>query len=380
MDQVDNRIAIDKKTKPSFLELPFLQPYFDFKNNVEEKTGLNFALDYTSVFFKTSSDIGARSASGGIFRFYGSWDLVGKNSGNSGALVYKLEHRHKYSAIPLSSLGLDMGYVGLIAAPFNNSGYRTQNLYWRQRLANGRLAIVTGFLDVTDFLDVYGLASPWMHFMNFSFSTGVAAVNLPNDGYLGIGIGGWITKNIYAIAGIGDLNGNTANVFEGFNTFFNNNEYFKHAEIGISSAKEYIVLDNIHATFWQRDETSATGDPDGWGFVISGTKYINETWLPFARFAYTKDAGSFLQKALALGIGYQPNPGNHLLSFGYSWGQTNETTFGIAEDQHTFELFYRLQLSKRIAITPDVQFIVNPALNDQQSTIFLYGIRGRIAL
>ena len=265
MDQVDNRIAIDKKTRPSFLELPFLQPYFDFKNNVEEKTGLNFALDYTSVFFKTSSDIGAGSASGGIFRFYGSWDLVGKNSGNSGALVYKLEHRQKYSAIPLSSLGLDMGYVGLIAAPFNNSGYRTQNLYWRQRLANGRLAIVAGFLDVTDFLDVYGLASPWMHFMNFSFSTGVAAVNLPNDGYLGIGIGGWITKNIYAIAGIGDLNGNTANVFEGFNTFFNNNEYFKHAEIGISSAKEYIVLDNIHATFWQRDETSATGDPMGGG-------------------------------------------------------------------------------------------------------------------
>ena len=53
--------------------------------------------------------------------------------------------------------------------------------------------------------------------------------------------------------------------------------------------------------------------------MISGTKYINQTWLPFARFAYTKDAGSLLQKALALGIGYQPNPGNHLLSFGYSW-------------------------------------------------------------
>lgn len=380
VDQVDNRLAIDSETKQPVLEFPFLDPYFDFKKNLKDKTGLNFALDYNSAYFGTNSKIGEGDAGAGVFRFYGSWDLVGKESGNSGALIYKLEHRHKYSTIPLSSLGLDMGYAGLIGAPFNDTGYRTQNLYWRQRLANGRLSIVVGFLDITDFLDVYALASPWMHFMNFSFSTGVAAVNVPNDGYLGLGVGGWITKNIYAIAGIADQNGNTANVFEGFDTFFNKSEYFKHLEFGITSAKDYIVLDNIHATFWQRDETAATGDPDGWGFVLSGTKYINETWLPFVRFAYTEDAGSFLQKALAVGVGYQPKPGGHLLSFGYSWGQTNETTFGVAEDQHTFELFYRLQLSQKIAITPDVQFVVNPALNEQQNSIFIYGIRSRIAL
>jgi len=380
VDQVDNRMAIDNEKKQPALELSFLDPYFDFKKNVSKKTGLNFALDYTNGFFGTTSDMGAGDASGGIFRFYGSWDLVGKKSGNSGALIYKLEHRHKYGAIPISSLGLDMGYVGLIAPPFNDSGYRTQNLYWRQRLVNGRLTIVAGFLDVTDFLDVYALASPLMHFMNLSFSTGVAAINLPNDGYLGLAIGGWLTKNVYGIAGIADQNGNTSNIFEGFDTFFNKNEYFKHLEFGITSAKDYIVLDNVHATFWHRDETTATGDPDGWGFVLSGTKYINETWLPFARLAYTKDAGSLLQKAVSLGTGYQPKPGGHLLSFGYSWGQTNETTFGVAEDQHTFELFYRLQLSQRIAITPDVQFIVNPALNNQQNSLFLYGIRGRIAL
>ena len=381
VDQVDNRIAFDDVMKQPVFELTFLQPYFDFKKNLKETTGLSFALDYTSVYFGTNSKLGEGKAGSGIFRFYGSWELVGRKSGNSGALVYKLEHRHKYTTIAPSGLGLDMGYVGMIGPPFNDSGYRTQNLYWRQRLANGRVSIVAGFLDVTDFLDVYGLASPWMHFTNFNFSTGIAAINVPNDGYLGIGVGGWITKKIYAIAGIADQNGNTANVFEGFDTFFNKNEYFKHIEVGITSAKDYMVLDNIHATFWQRDVTSATGDPSGWGFVVSGTKYINETWFPFARFAYTKDAGSFLQKALAVGLGYQPNPGSHLLSAAYSWGQVNEATFtsGLS-DQHTFELFYRIQLSSRLAVTPDIQYIINPALNDQQSSLFLWGIRGRVAL
>jgi porin len=381
VDQVDNRIAFDDVVKQPIFELTFLQAYFDFKKNLKENIGLSFALDYTSVYFGTNSKIGSTEAGSGIFRFYGAWDLIGRKSGNTGALVYKLEHRHKYSTIAPSSLGLDMGYVGLIGPPFNDSGYRTQNLYWRQRLVGGRIAIVAGFLDVTDFFDVYGLASPWMHFTNFNFSTGIAAVNVPNDGYLGIGVGGWITKNIYVIGGIADQNGNTANIFEGFDAFFNKNEYFKHIEVGITSAKDYMVLDNIHATFWQRDSTSATGDPSGWGFVLSGSKYINETWFPFARFAYTKDAGSFLQTTLAIGIGYQPNPGSHLLSAAYSLGKVNETTFGSSYPaQHIIEVFYRIQLSSRIAVTPDLQFIINPALNDQQNAIILGGIRGRITL
>ncbi len=381
VDQVDNRIAFDDFVKQPVFELTFLNPYFNFKKNLKEKTGLSFALDYTSVYFSSNSKIGSGEAGSGIFRFYGAWDLVGRKSGNTGAIVYKLEHRHKYSTIPVGSFGLDMGFVGMIGPPYNDSGYRTQNLYWRQRLAGGRIAIVAGFLDVTDFFDVYGLASPWMHFTNFNFSTGIAAINVPNDGYLGIGVGGWLTKKIYAIAGIADLNGITANIFEGFDTFFNKNEYFTHIEVGITSAKDYMVLDNIHVTLWQRDSTSATGDPSGWGFVLSGTKYINETWFPFARFAYTKDAGSFLQTALAVGIGYQPIPGSHLLSAAYSFGKVNETTFGASfPTQHIIEVFYRIQLSSRIAITPDLQLIINPSLNDQQNSIILGGIRGRITL
>ena len=171
------------------------------------------------------------------------------------------------------------------------------------------------------------------------------------------------------------------NPFKGFDTFFNKSEYFKHIEIGFTSAKDYMLLDNIHLSFWQRDATSATDDPSGWGLVLSVTKYINSKWFPFIRFAYTQDGGSLLQTALLAGLGYQPVPGSHLLGFGYSFGKPNETTFGEGlSDQHLFELFYRIQLSKLIAITPVIQYIINPALNEQQSSLFLWGIRGRIAL
>ena len=168
-DQVDNRMAFDRLVQQPVFALTFLDPYFDFKEKLKENTGLGFAVDYTALAFGSNSKMGEGNAASGIFRFYGAWDLVGKESENSGALVYKLEHRHKHTTIPVASLGLDMGFVGMIGPPFNDSKYRTQNLYWRQRLAKGRVAIVAGFLDVTDFFDVYALASPWMHFTNFNF-------------------------------------------------------------------------------------------------------------------------------------------------------------------------------------------------------------------
>ena len=73
------------------------------------------------------------------------------------------------------SLG-EMGYVGLQEPPFNDTDFRTQNLYWRQRMNGGRSTLIAGVLDVTDYVDAFALASPWLHFMNFAFSTGSAGI------------------------------------------------------------------------------------------------------------------------------------------------------------------------------------------------------------
>ena len=45
---------------------------------------------------------------------------------------------------------------------------------------------------MTDFVDVYLLASPWTGFNNFVFSTGSAAIDLPNDATLGMAGGGMV--------------------------------------------------------------------------------------------------------------------------------------------------------------------------------------------
>ena len=40
---------------------------------------------------------------------------------------------------------------------------------------------------------------------------------------------------------------------------------------------------------------------------------------------------------------------------------------------------YRLQVTRELAITPDVQLLINPALNPEKNAIWVFGLRGRLA-
>jgi hypothetical protein len=70
LDQVENRMTFDNLVQQPVFELNFIDPYFDFKENVKEKTGLAFAMDYTSIYFGTNSKIGSGSSGSRMFRFY----------------------------------------------------------------------------------------------------------------------------------------------------------------------------------------------------------------------------------------------------------------------------------------------------------------------
>jgi porin len=44
------------------------------------------------------------------------------------------------------------------------------------------------------------------------------------------------------------------------------------------------------------------------------------------------------------------------------------------------ELFWRWQLARQLAVTPDLQLLINPANNPDEDAIWVFGLRGRFAL
>ncbi len=377
-DEVENQITLDREANPLY-ESKLLTPLRNWRDGVAERTGFNWSLDYSALFMGVSDSPGEDSASSGMVRFFGFWDLLNQGSANKGSLNWKVEHRHKYSDIPPIALGFESGYAGIFEPPFSDQESRLTNLYWKQYLAGGKWAAVGGFLDVTDFVDVYLLASPWTGFNNFVFSTGSAAMDLPNDATLGLAAGGMVARNVYVQAGFSDANSDPTDPFEGFENVFDESDFFKWIEIGFTPGQDKIYFDNLHVTFWHIDER-ANGTPDGWGFNASWQTWIGDKWLPFIRGGYTEDSGSLLERSLSLGVGYQPVPMRGVIGLGFNWGKPNQISFDDTDDQYSTELFWRYQLTWELAVTPSIQYIKDPALNPDEDNIWIFGLRARLAL
>ncbi|UCE89053.1 MAG: carbohydrate porin [Pseudomonadota bacterium] len=357
-----------------------LQPYFDWKGRVNKQHGLAFGSDYTLLYQGASEGLGGEDdAAGGILRLFGTWTALGRDSGNTGSLVYKVENRHKIvTDIPPQDLGFAIGYAGLTAAPYADYGWGLTNLYWKQRFKQGRISFVAGVVDATDYIDVYGLVNPWTAFSNLAFSTN-PAIPVPNQG-LGAAVGAMVTERLYIIGGLADANGDPTEPGDMFDSFFDDNEYFKHIEVGWTSSQDRIYLDNMHLTLWQVDEREKAGVADGWGAAFSFAKFLNDTWMPFVRIGYANDGGALWEKSLSAGVGYYLTRRTDLLGIGLNWSEPSETAVAPGlDDQYTAELFYRLQIAQQFAVTPSLQWIKDPALNPNEKQIWVLGVRARLA-
>lgn len=379
-DQVERRLSFDALPGDPLIPGDPFKNYFAWKDRLKKEHGLSIGSDYITAYMKASESPGEDSAFSGAFRFYGVWEASGDEQGNSGALIWKVEHRHAFgSYIPPADLGFAIGYAGLLHSTLSDQRVRLSNLYWRQRLKGGDLVFLGGWLDTGDYVDVFMLASPWTNFFNLAFSTGSASMPVPNEG-LGLALGGYFNDSLYMIAGFADSNSNPHKPGDAFDTFFDDREYFSHIEFGWNATRKTAFLNNVHLTLWHADERVAAGTPDGWGANVSWSKSVKDHWIPFIRAGYADDGGSLLQKTFSTGFAYQTVPSGNQLGVAYNWGEPNESTFepGL-RDQSSVELYYRIQLFKELAITPDLQYIKNPALNPLEDSLWVLGLRARLS-
>ena len=83
------------------------------------------------------------------------------------------------------------------------------------------------------------------------------------------------------------------------------------------------------------------------------------------------------EETATLGIFRHRRDRSDLIGFAVNWGDPADNAL---DDQYTGELFYRLQLAQNLAITPNVQLLIDPALNPDEDHIWIGGIRIRLTL
>ncbi len=217
---VETQIESDRATREIKLyEAPFLKPYFGWKDELADKHGFSFGIDYTAVGLKFSDNLAGTDdeAFGGVFRFYGSWELFGRGTETPGTLTWRVTHGHKYSdTAPIDSSLTSLGNVSVFDPLHDDSGTKLANLYWRQSWKNGGIQFIGGYFDTADLIEFYPLTDPLTAFRNLAFLTGAGTVPLPPAGSLGFVGAAWLNDNVYVSSGIVDSNGDPNDVLDGF--------------------------------------------------------------------------------------------------------------------------------------------------------------------
>ncbi|MGO1119347.1 carbohydrate porin [Rhodovibrionaceae bacterium A322] len=351
-----------------------LKPWFDWKDKLHKDTGLALGIDYSALGQVLSSSPEDRSAVGGVFRTYGNWTLLDLGEKNTGSLVFKLENRHRLGTdLSPQSLGFVAGSGLPTGTLFSDYGWGVTNLYWQQKALNGRLTVLAGKVDPTDYVDIYGLTNPLTHFQNLAFLTD-PTIAVPDQG-LGLAAGVMLTDNLYAIGGFSDANGDPTKA--GVDSFFQDREYFSHGEFGWTPAQDQIYLTNIHATIWHSDAREASGTPSGKGIALSASTFIDGRWMPFVRAGWSEGGASLMERSLSLGLGHYFDDSKDVMAAGLNWARPSGSS---PRDQMTAEIFYRWQFAQSLAITPDAQLIYHPSNAPDKTWIGVLGLRARLSL
>jgi len=336
-----------------------------------DRYGLSLAADIYALYQRVSDSPGDEDAAGGVARLYGSWTPANRGSPDAGKLIFKVEYRGRLATDSSPQALLPAAGVAGVSGPtFSDKGALLTNLYWAQAFAGNRLAYVAGVIDVTDYLDVYGLVNVWTEYNNLAFSTN-PTIPAPDQG-LGAAVRWMLSPNYYLIASLADANGNPHEPGDFASSFFNDREYFKHVELGRIGSWANRYADNTHVTLWQVDAREQAGVGSDRGVAASWSQTFGK-WLPFVRGGFADKGVGVLKRAVSAGAGYAVDGRGNYLGVGVNWGQAA----GSSIDQYTLEAYYKWQVLEHLLIVLDVQYVANPANDPSRSSLWLAGVKLR---
>jgi porin len=353
-----------------------LKPWFEKKKQLNEASGLQLSLAYTMTAQKASDTLtGEDTGVTGIFRVSGKWELANRGKKNKGSLVFSIDNRSKYGDVAAADLANEIGYIGPTAVIFGDTGTVLVDFNWQQFLNDGNSGLLVGRYDPSDYLNILGYANPWTTFQNLNVLLD-SSVAYPDVG-LGAGIGHWFNAYWYSVAGFNDANAR----LEETEVYANGSEFFKFAEVGWSPSREERYLSNIHLTIWDVDERVDDGIDDARGMTFGANYTRDETWMLFGKLGWSDvDAPNdpqIYEKSATFGALYYFVDRSDLAGIAINHGELAAVGLG---SQTTGEIFYRLQFAQNLAITPSIQILKDPALNNQESTITIFGLRLRLTL
>jgi porin len=374
----------DARRKDFLFQIPGLEPWYGFKDNLAENYGFRFGASFSHLYQRASDTLpGDREedASGYELNIHGTWTLLGRQTNSPTIAGFEVLRIDKLGTdIPPASLFTQTGSLYPTAAAFGEVETSISEL-WLQQIFEKRFGFRVGKLFPITAYDYFPLKNFRLDFVDAN-SVANLAVPLPDRG-----LGGFVMyrpqPKVYLRLGVHDANADVEKA--GFNSLFDEGELFKIFEVGfdpgfMEAQPGGPPPGDVHVSFWHQDERDDDNVDDGWGFIVSGSQRLGR-FLPFLRYGYS-DSGSggpaVLEHMVNGGVAMDGIFGqnNDRVGVGFTWA---EPAAGGLDDQWAIDGFYRIQVTPEFTVGPTVQVVFDPPRNPDDDVLFVGGIRSRIA-
>jgi carbohydrate-selective porin OprB len=373
---------IDSPHSGLFRMPTLLEPWFEFKMRRRQEHGIAFGGSYGVLWQNYSQSlIDQHNAVSGKFALNFGYELLNRGQSDALWLEMVVEDRHDLGTdFPPFNAGLAAGSTVPTASTWGELDLGISQAYIRQDLFDHRFQYAIGRLFAPSFINAYPLMDDNRSFLNQSFSIS-PTIAAPLRGFGAVGAVYPIEDSrMYVQAGM--YTANSADSEWTVDDFFTKGEHFYHVEIGQSGlarsgvpvqARGASDRDNYHVLAWYRNEQE-DGPPEAYGVAFNANHTIHPSMMVFLRGGWS--SGFFIDTNVSAGFGYYPSEtSSDQLGFGVSWAHPSSDAL---RDQYTAELFYRFHVTPNFAITPDIQVIVDPALDPSEDVLCVVGLRTRV--
>lgn len=330
-----------------------MKPYLDMQAALSEQYRFDLGVGYTLLGqYATDVEDPSQGLITGSYDVEGNWRLIESDTWGQGALGFLVEGGQIIDHRRDEDLSANVGTIFGINDDADNEQIAVTELWWAHRLFAGQLTITAGKLDQTVFFDQNRVANDETAQFLATPLVNNPAIAFPDNG---AGLNLWYepAEAFYVTAGLGSsvarANGPAFQDFSG-------DRLFVAVEAGWTPTFDDELDGAYRLTLWR----SEVDEADGEGIALSFDQEIVDRVIGFVRAGWADDAITDFESFVSGGVGVEePIAGraDDFAAIGAAMGSPSDPSL---DEPTLVEAFYRVQLTRGMAVSPHVQVVFNP--------------------
>ena len=349
------------------IDRPIYQFLQQNKKELNEKYGINWALEDTLIYQATSGGVTPNDAMVNTLGLFATWKIIRDPNGKDfGGLGFQFETRSNHID-EFTDLRDNLGTLWSPNDSTSGSYSKINQLWWGQRFAEGRLGIQIGKIDPGANINANRFAgSGNTQFFGQPFATNPAR-SFPDNGF-GFMIRAEPTDLLYLHFTMSDSE--AVSTHDPFTTI--GSHWLYAGEVGLRPKLEGFGQGNYRLMLYERDASSASE----FGWALSFDQNLSNDYGVFLRYDGNDGDINAIQHLVSGGLSFLAPFGRPNDQAGIAVSYTHPTDHHL-RDEYSAEAYYRVQLTEGIELSGSAQLIQNPAASDQD-TVAVFGLRLRL--